>query len=202
MTLLIADPTLQEDLIARRKAIGADHYDEVWEGVYFMPPSPNVDHGHRQSGLVRILLEIVEDQGLGGVITAPNVSDRRDDWTYNYRVPDIAVVLSDSRAENAVTHLVGPVDFLVEVVSPGDRTYEKLDFYAQVGVRELLILDRDPWALKLYRNDGQELALVAELLPGDGKSAESEILPLRLEFIQGDAAPVVAAISADKRWTA
>jgi len=55
MTLLVADPNIEEDLIERRKAIGADRYDEVWEGVYFMPPAADLDHGHRQSGWSRVL---------------------------------------------------------------------------------------------------------------------------------------------------
>jgi Uma2 family endonuclease len=36
----------------------------------------------------------------------------------------------------------GP-DAVVEIHSPGDEAYEKLDFYAKVGVREVWIVDRD-----------------------------------------------------------
>ena len=39
--------------------------------------------------------------------------------------------------------LVGGPDFLVEVASPGDRSLDKLAFYEGIGVRELLMVDRD-----------------------------------------------------------
>jgi len=51
---------------------------------------------------------------------------------------------------------VGGPDFAVEILNPGDRTPEKLPFYASVNVRELLVVDRDPWSLELFRLcDGQ-----------------------------------------------
>ncbi len=42
--MLIEDPRLEKELIAQRQAWGADHHDEVWEGVYFMAPLPNNEH--------------------------------------------------------------------------------------------------------------------------------------------------------------
>ena len=44
MTMLIENPRLEEELKEQRKAWGADQHDEVWEGVYFMPPMANDDH--------------------------------------------------------------------------------------------------------------------------------------------------------------
>ena len=37
-------PSLLPDAQARRKRIGADQWDEMWEGVLHMAPSPNRDH--------------------------------------------------------------------------------------------------------------------------------------------------------------
>lgn len=34
-----------------------------------------------------------------------------------------------------------PLALVIEIVSPGDETWEKLDFYAAHGVEELLIVD-------------------------------------------------------------
>ena len=128
------------------------------------------------------------------------MTDRDDDWTQNYRVPDVAVMLNQTACEARGTHLFGPVDSVIEIVSPGDRTYDKLDFYSKIGVRELLVLDRDPWALKLYRHDGAALTLAADLAPGDGRTAAGEVLPLRFQLEQAEPAPVVVAASGTKWW--
>ena len=91
--------------------------------------------------------------GPGGRICAGvNVSNQTDDWTKNYRDPDVVVVLPGTSAENRDTHWLGGPDFAVEVVSKGDRSRDKLAFYAKVNVRELLLVDRFPWSLELYRN--------------------------------------------------
>ena len=44
MTALINDPKLEEKLIAKRQAAGADKFDEVWDGVYVMSPLANDEH--------------------------------------------------------------------------------------------------------------------------------------------------------------
>ena len=63
------------------------------------------------------------------------------------------------------SHICGPADFLVEIISPGDKSRDKLAFYAELGVRELLVVDRYPWSLELYRLGGNELVLAVLRLP-------------------------------------
>ena len=43
---------------------------------------------------------------------------------------------------------------------------EKLDFYAKVGTREVLILDRDPWSLELYALRRDRMHFKAKTVPG------------------------------------
>ncbi len=107
-----------------------------------------------------------------------NVSDRRKNWRDNYRVPDLVVVLNNSRAVDCGSFWYGGPDFLVEVESPADDTEEKVPFYAKIGVRELLIIHRDKRTLRLLRHDGQDLVLVK---PSNGEGKQwlvSEVLPL------------------------
>jgi hypothetical protein len=40
MTILIRAPVLEYQLLEKRKAIGADRYDEVWDRVYVIGPKP------------------------------------------------------------------------------------------------------------------------------------------------------------------
>ena len=74
----------------------------------------------------------------------------------------------------------------IEIVSPGDRTLEKLDFYAKVNTRELIVIDRAPWQLTQYcLNEGR--------LVRSGKSdlieqsrIESTVIPVRFSLIRQD----------------
>ena len=157
MATLILDRRVERALIDDRRARGLDRWDEVWEGTYVVLPLPNNEHQWLVGRLVRILQESIEDVGLGRVFPGCNVSDRAHGWEHNYRCPDVAVYLRENPAVDYGTHWEGGPDLAIEIVSPDDRTYEKLDFYASIGTRELLIVDRDPWRLQFFRNVGGAL---------------------------------------------
>ncbi|MBI1918324.1 MAG: Uma2 family endonuclease [Planctomycetes bacterium] len=176
--LLIRDSELRDSLIEQRKKTGTDLYDEVWDGMYVMPSMPNLDHQQIVDDLGDVLSEVVKKGGLGKKYPGVNVSDRRKHWKDNYRVPDIVVVLNNSKAVNCGTHLFGGPDFLVEVESPGDDTEEKVPFYSKIGVRELLIIHRDKRSLQLLRHDGEELILVRPTALEGKEWLVSEVLPL------------------------
>jgi len=59
-------------------------------------------------------------------------SDERD-----YRAPDLAV----HRPADVEAQWHPTAALVVEIVSPNDKTWDKLDFYAALGVEELLIVD-------------------------------------------------------------
>ena len=115
MPTMINDAALAERLKAERRATGADRYDEVWEGTYMMAPMPNDEHQEIVGQLFFVLQEVVGWSGLGQVRPGVNVSDREHDWIDNYRVPDVAVFLSDGNAKNCGTHWWGGPDLAVEV---------------------------------------------------------------------------------------
>src|SRR5262249_13124810 len=121
---------------------------------------------------------VIKQRGLGKNYPGVNVSDRRKGWDHNYRVPDLAVVLNNSRAIDCGTHFCGGPDFLVEIESPGDDTEEKVPFYTKVGVRELLIIHRDKRTLRLLRHDGQDLILVKPTVVEGKEWLISEVLLL------------------------
>ena len=153
MTLLIRDPVLEYELIEKRKAIGADRYDEVWDGVYVMSPLANNEHQDFVTELAAVFRIAVDWKGLGKTLAGANVSDRRDGWKQNYRVPDVLVFLSDCQAIDCGTHWFGGPDLAIEVVSEGDQSLEKLDFYAKVNTGMVLVIDRNPMQLTLYRKN-------------------------------------------------
>src|SRR5262249_23087002 len=149
-----------------RQVRGVDTYDEVWEGVYVVPPLANLHHQDFTGDLYDIFHGVVRSEKRGRVQPGANVSDRRTDWETSFRVPDIVIVLNDGRAVDCGTHWFGGPDFLVEVESPGDETDLKIPFYSQIKVRELLIIHRDTRLLRLFRHDGQQLVQVE---PSDWK---------------------------------
>ena len=203
MDTLIVDPRVSERLINERRARGADRFDEVWEGVYVMAPAPNDEHQEIATHLARALLEAVEDPGLGVVRIGINLASDSVDWEDDYRVPDVAVFLKDSAAVCHGAFWTGPPDFLVEIVSPWDKTREKLAFYSTLGAREVLLVDRDPWQLELLRLQGSTLRPAAKVSPGDGMAIESKVLSLRFQLVPGEPRPIIeiAAMDLQQKWT-
>ena len=202
MATLITDPSLEERPRAEREASGADRFDEVWEGIYMMAPMPNNEHQQIVTRLSSILQEVVGWSGQGEVCAGVNLSAAEEDWKTDYRVPDIAVFLSDTAAINRGTHWQGAADFLVEVISPDDRTREKLPFYASLGVRELLLIDRDPWSVELYRLGDGGFKSVGISRLDDDQVLGSEQVPLLFRITASDDRPVVevSLSSGEKQW--
>jgi Uma2 family endonuclease len=133
MPTLVFDPQPPEldDLLARRREWGADRWDEVWKGVLHLIPPPSHDHQRLAARLMILLdsyattagLELTGEIGIG--------SDRRD-----FRVPDLAL-----HRPGAAAHWHPTAALVVEIVSPGDTSWEKLPFYAAHHIDEVLIVD-------------------------------------------------------------
>lgn len=199
MATLITDPGLEEQLRSQRAAIGADHYDEVWEGVYRMPPMPNDEHQEIVMRLGSIFQEVVGWPGQGRVRPGVNVSDREADWQHNYRVPDVAVFLQGGAARNCVTHWLGGPDFVVEIISPDDQSRDKLPFYSGIGVGELLLVDRHPWSLELYKRAGAALSCVGRSSPDHDAVLTSALLPLTFHLVSGATRPQIEVVHTESQ---
>jgi Uma2 family endonuclease len=123
-------PAEFEALLERRRALGQDLYDEVWDGDYHMAPALHSSHGYTGDQLAVLLHPLAQRAGLTGT-SAFNLGSPDD-----YRVPDRGLHRGIPSATFVPTAAV-----VVEVVSPGDETWQKLDFYAEHSVDELLIAD-------------------------------------------------------------
>lgn len=191
MATLVTDPTVEEQIRACRAASGADRFDEVWEGTYVMAPLPNNDHQDLVGEFDLILRLTVKATGLGRVFPGANVSDREFDWEQNYRCPDVVVFLKGSRVKDCRTHFVGGPDFLIEIASPRDKSRDKLPFYSGIGVREVLIVDRDPWRLELYRLKRGKLKLVGTSQAEKSEDLVSDVIRLSFRLIPAKGRPRV-----------
>ncbi|KAA1260482.1 hypothetical protein LF1_30220 [Rubripirellula obstinata] len=169
---VVLDQSVLSSLLQERAKSGQDRFDEVWEGTYMMAPAPNNEHQRIGTKLARYLDQLIGDSDRGSVMTTVNVSDRDEGWDKNYRIPDVAVFLANGKAVDCGAYWRGGPDLAIEIVSEGDRSRDKLDFYAEVGTRELLVIDRDPWRLELYSlsNGGMQSLGLTEV---DGAEAIS-----------------------------
>jgi len=204
MATLIADPGVEKRIIAERRARGWDRKDEVWDGVYIIMPDPNVEHQEIVSNLVGAFRDVVRPPKGGKVFPGLNLSDRTDDWKDNYRCPDVAVFLAGNSAQVFEAHICGPADFLVEIVSPGDKSRDKLEFYAELGARELLIIDRYPWLLELYHHNGSELVLTGQSTVDQSDVITSAVLPLSFQLLPAQPRPDIhmAERGGTRTWSA
>lgn len=192
MATVILNQELADDLIAKRRELGQDRLDEVWEGTYIMAAAPNDEHSGIASDLCALFKLAIEWQGLGRCREGVNVSDRVENWTENYRIPDVCVFLSDGNAEEHNTFWFGGPDFAVEIASPAEDPHKKIAFYASVGVRELLIIERKPWKLELHRLTEGRLKLEAEIEVGDHDEIISKVIPFGFKLEKGENRPGIA----------
>lgn len=191
MSMLIENPRLEEELKERRKAWGADHHDEAWEGVYFMPLMANNEQQQIVIRFSSILVATINAPGLGIALPGANLAASAEDWEQDYRVPDVVAFLADTAAENHDAFWTGAADFIIEVTSPRDRTYEKIPFFSRIGVRELLIVNRQIWALEFYRHLDGSLRKIGESTLGKPDVLSSERVPLIFCLIAGDERPQI-----------
>jgi Uma2 family endonuclease len=134
MRTLIPDPAPAhfEVFLEQRRRAGADRFDEVWKGVLHVSPDPSRGHGYIVQQLAELLGPLARAAGLVPGISSFNLGESRDD----YRAPDGGLFRGlDSGVWNLTAALV------LEVVSPGDYSWEKFDFYAAHAVDEVLIVD-------------------------------------------------------------
>jgi Uma2 family endonuclease len=133
MPTLVLDPLPAEfeALLERRRELGQDLLDEVWKGVYHMNPAPHQRHAHIAQQLAELLGAPARDAGLVPMISIFNLGEADD-----YRVPDGGIFRPGPDEAYVPT-----AELVVEIVSPGDESWEKLVFYAAHGVNELLIVD-------------------------------------------------------------
>jgi len=197
----ITDPALILKLKADREATGFDRRDEMWEGIYVVSPEANIEHEDFASELSFVFATVREEVGGAKIRTGGNISDRIKGWHKNYRVPDVAVYLTGNPARNCGTHMCGGPDFAVEILSKNDLARKKLEFYAKINTREVLILDRDPWAFELYRLADGKLVLIGVSTPDQPEILNSEVLPLTFRLVPGEGRPTLELARLDGAQT-
>jgi Uma2 family endonuclease len=133
MPTLVLDPAPHEleALAERRRQSGLNRLDEMWEGVLHMVPAPSVEHAKIAQQLAEILGPPARAAGLTPTMHEFNLGSSEHD----FRVPDGGLHRPDAGGIWQPTAAL-----VVEIVSPGDETWQKLPFYAAHQVDEVLIV--------------------------------------------------------------
>ena len=77
---------------------------------------------------------------------------------------------------------------MVEILSPNDETYQKLDWYASVGVGEVLIIEPETRGVELFANrDGPMTPVEPVVIECLGVRAETVDGTLRMTWDGGSA---------------
>lgn len=175
-------PAITVEDLARRQILGLDRWDEEWEGVLHLAPAPNYEHQRILDGLIAFLVPRLK-RGRGILVSGINVYNetaQRED----YRIPDLTFIASGREGVIARdgTRGGGP-DAVIEIRSPDDETYEKLSFYAGLGVREVIVIDRDSKEPKVYQlTDGSYLPA----LPDHEGWSTADTLRVRFRLLPGE----------------
>jgi len=173
-----------DEELARRKTTGIDRWDEVWDGVWYMTPAPTLEHQRMLDEMIGFLVPHLKKTNRGRLVSGINVFRDAKGWT-NYRIPDLTFVATGREQilhEDGV-RAAGP-DAVIEIRSPGDDTYEKLSFYAAIGTREVVIVDRDTKQVEICRLRGNEL-----VRPKAGAEDWSHAESMNVRFRRIDATP-------------
>lgn len=135
-------PKAPPDILALRKRTGADRWDEMWEGVLHMPPAPNRDRQDLEWAMETYLrMHWARPRG-ARVYHQINLASPGG-WPNDYRIPDLLLISPERFAIDHNEYFEGAPDVVVEIRSQDDESYKKLAFYAQLGVPEVWIIDRD-----------------------------------------------------------
>jgi len=198
-SVLILDPQTVQNFVSTREVSGIDRFDEVWDGRLVVPAAPNNDHARLVSRLNSALNAVIDWDRGDQCFPNANVSDRDVDWAENFRVPDVLVYLAGNPAKDRGTHWIGGPDFVIEILSPGEKPDDKFEFYAKINTGEVLIVDRSPWSLELFRlMEGQLVSTgKTDLVNSAGISSAS--LPLSFRLIPGKPRPLIELIHSENR---
>ena len=124
----------------------------MWEGVLHVVPAPLTRHQQIGTELLVALVPAARARGLVALYETQLYQAGFADE--NYRVPDLLFSAPERRTRRGIE---GSAELVVEIRSPRDESYEKLDFYIALGCAEILYIDRDLLTLELWVGGRKQL---------------------------------------------
>jgi Uma2 family endonuclease len=168
--------SVTEKELAQRRLTGIDRFDEMWEGVLHMAPAPAFEHQRIFAEILEFVRPLCKRRGRGMLMPGINVFNEASPKP-DYRIPDFSFIAKGREhilADDG-TRGGGP-DAVMEIRSPEDETYEKLPFFARLGVREIIVIDRDTKRPDIYRLADEKYVVVQT---DSHHALQSEVLGVR-----------------------
>ncbi len=140
---------------------------ELFDGRLEMSPTPGSAHGAAGSDLGGLLWNHVRELRLGRMFLAPIDVVLATDCVLE---PDLCFVRSDRLAILERTHVSGPPDLCIEILSESTRKRDetvKFDLYARYGVAEYWLVDTVERRIRSYRNVDGRFELLSDAAEGD-----------------------------------
>ena len=138
-TRALADSISYEDFLAQSDE---DVHAEWVDGEILLMSPASIRHQNLSDFLVSLMRAFAEAHDLGVVLSAP--IQMKTGPELPGREPDILFLASEHSSRLQDTHLAGPADLVVEIVSPESRLRDRGQKFAEYemgGVREYWILD-------------------------------------------------------------
>src|SRR5688500_3916446 len=104
MPMIVLDQGLTERILEQRRALGNRTRDEVWDGVTYIMPEPTNEHLAIAGFFYGVFWTVFGLRADHRVLSTPNLSDRAEGWTENFRNPDFAYFSPATQAEDHDTH--------------------------------------------------------------------------------------------------
>jgi Uma2 family endonuclease len=148
---------------------------ELFDGRLEMSPTPGSAHGFANTGLAQALLREVARGGGGRLFVAPIDVVLAPDCVFQ---PDLCFVRQERLSIIERTHIAGPPDLCIEVISESSRGRDERDkfaLYARHGVAEYWLVDPAERRIRTFRNDGGRFALLSDA--AEGGRAISAVFP-------------------------
>jgi Uma2 family endonuclease len=155
---VVAQPLTWDDI--KDWPVDAGQRTELVHGELVVSPSPSTDH---QIIVKQILVELSLHAGqgaLGEVIPGPVDVVLAPDLVY---VPDLCFIAAARLSILRPTHIEGPPDLCVEVISESNRTHDtfvKFQHYARYGVAEYWLVDTREAEVSTWKNEAGRFSLI------------------------------------------
>lgn len=117
------------DWLHRRRELGQDRYDEVWQGTPYIAPLTSAEHG---VAALQIMIALEDNARTAGLYSVGSFRIGTDDS--DFRMPDGGWLRKMSTTSYPFTAAA-----VLEVLTPDDATMSKMPFYAQHEVAEVLV---------------------------------------------------------------
>ena len=124
---------------------------EIIKGELRMSPAPRTRHQEINLNLASQLYQFVREKDLGKVFNAPTDVILSDLATPVQ--PDILFIAQERLDIVQDKFIVGPPDFIIEILSPSnwlDDRRDKYEVYEAAGVREYWIVDPDQCTVEVF----------------------------------------------------